>query len=219
MDWTVTEIRRFWGKTERSGDCFVWTGSRSNPDGHVRGSYGVLKFQGKRWKAHRLSYAFYVGDIPKNLWVLHKCDNPPCVRPSHLFLGDALANSRDCVAKGRLNDRSAEHSSAAKFCWADIITIRALYKYTDLTLSDIARKYNVSQPAIRFIVLNKTWVSKHYKPVHRNKRFKLCVDDVIDIRRAVKPNPGSIRAAATKYGVRVGHIRNILSGAVWKLDS
>lgn len=53
-------------------------------------------------KAHRVSYELFVGPIPAGMHVLHHCDNPPCVRPSHLFLGDAKVNAQDRAAKGRM---------------------------------------------------------------------------------------------------------------------
>lgn len=88
---------RFWEKVDKSGDCWVWTACRHR--------YGYGKFIVKKGTnpvgAHRLSYEFEVGPIPENLCVLHKCDNPPCVRPSHLFLGTKSDNARDMFAKGR----------------------------------------------------------------------------------------------------------------------
>jgi hypothetical protein len=81
--------------TERVGECLLWTGPRRS-DG-----YGVFRYRGKRLKAHRVAYAVFNGAIPDGAYVLHRCDTPPCVNPDHLWLGDAAANARDMVAKGR----------------------------------------------------------------------------------------------------------------------
>lgn len=79
--------------------CIEWGGSC---DG---GGYGVVKHEGKKWKAHRLAYTLAFGD-PGELNVLHRCDNPPCVNPAHLFVGTQADNAQDMVRKGRMNPAS-----------------------------------------------------------------------------------------------------------------
>lgn len=97
---------RFWKKVDQNGPthpvlgtpCWVWTASR-----FVRG-YGALKVDdGPKGYAHRISWELHFGPIPDGLWVLHRCDNPPCVNPAHLFLGTHLDNMADMDAKGRRN--------------------------------------------------------------------------------------------------------------------
>lgn len=86
----------FWNKVDKSGECWIWIGSK------VGGTeYGKVGYAGKTWRAHRLSWKFAFGDIPNDLCVLHKCDNPSCVRPDHLFLGTHDDNNKDMVKKGR----------------------------------------------------------------------------------------------------------------------
>ena len=92
---------RFWGKVGKLGnnDCWNWNGS---VDGN---GYGTLfiKVGLSPKKAHRLSWEICNGKILNGLYVCHKCDNPSCVNPSHLFLGTAKENMKDCSLKGRLN--------------------------------------------------------------------------------------------------------------------
>lgn len=76
--------------------CREWSGSRDH-----RGGYGQLYREGRTLKAHRVTYEECIGPIPAGMCVLHKCDNPPCVNPSHLFLGTNEDNVRDRVAKRR----------------------------------------------------------------------------------------------------------------------
>lgn len=98
---------RFWPKVNKSGptiraelgSCWVWTASR---DRSGYGKFGRGRLRG--WtKASRVSWELAHGAIPNGLWVLHRCDNPPCVNPGHLFLGTARDNNRDTAAKGRFD--------------------------------------------------------------------------------------------------------------------
>lgn len=87
---------RFLSKVNKSGPkgCWIWTGCLSV-------GYGLFYNKGQ-WKAHRVSWELHKGKIPHGLWVLHKCDNPPCVNPDHLFLGTQSENMKDAYLKGRL---------------------------------------------------------------------------------------------------------------------
>lgn len=96
MSW----VERFWSKVDRSGDCWEWQASRSTH------GYGFFGRDGKVLYAHRVSYEITNGLIPKGpkrLHVCHHCDNPPCVRPDHLFLGTASDNLNDAYRKGRID--------------------------------------------------------------------------------------------------------------------
>lgn len=75
--------------------CWIWTGLLQ------KSGYGVIKRKQKAVRAHRAAYELYVGPIPTGLHVLHRCDNPPCVNPQHLFLGTHVDNMRDMEKKGR----------------------------------------------------------------------------------------------------------------------
>ncbi len=95
----ATWTERFWAKVEKfvgPNACWVWTGARySNGYGLGRG------LDGRNHTAQRLSWELHNGPIPDGMLVCHRCDNRPCVRPDHLFLGDYLINSHDMMAKGR----------------------------------------------------------------------------------------------------------------------
>lgn len=88
-------ISRFWSKVDKTSGCWVWTASRSG------NGYGQFRLDGHNRPAHRLAWELTHGAIPEGAFVLHECDNPPCVRPDHLFLGDQSLNMADMAGKGR----------------------------------------------------------------------------------------------------------------------
>lgn len=97
-----TAEERFWSHVDRSAglfECWTWTAFR-HPFG-----YGKVKWHGVSRDAHRVAYEIAVGLIPAGLNVCHRCDNPPCCNPAHLFLGTQHENVLDMVAKGRLRGR------------------------------------------------------------------------------------------------------------------
>jgi HNH endonuclease len=85
---------RFWKYVKKENNCWLWTGATAK-------GYGDLQVGDKRQRAHRISWMLHRGKIPKGMFVCHKCDNPPCVNPAHLFLGTNRDNILDCHLKGR----------------------------------------------------------------------------------------------------------------------
>lgn len=85
----------FWPQVKRTDTCWLWMGRRGHRD------YGMYRHHMVSYRAHRWSWMLEHGPIPPGLLVCHKCDNPPCVRPDHLFLGTPLDNIRDMESKGR----------------------------------------------------------------------------------------------------------------------
>ncbi|HEC64706.1 MAG TPA: hypothetical protein ENI23_05400 [bacterium] len=87
---------RFWSKVVPVGDCWEWQGAKGSF------GYGLVKIDQKNFPTHRIAFALANGRAPK-LSVLHSCDNPPCVRPDHLWEGTQTDNMKDALAKGRLH--------------------------------------------------------------------------------------------------------------------
>ncbi len=121
-----TDIERFWSKVEKSNinECWTWQAHRNN------NGYGIFSIKAILLLAHRTSWVIHFGEIPNGLQVCHKCDNPPCVNPNHLFLGTMRINMDDKMAKGRYKKglvyRGEDHK-LAKLKDSDIPTIRSLY--------------------------------------------------------------------------------------------
>ena len=107
---TFPTEKRFIRYVEKTDGCWLWKGS-INAVG-----YGVFGYpgQGVSCSAHRASYELFVGDIPSGMLVCHKCDNPICVRPDHLFVGTQRDNMRDMIAKKRCVPRKLSESQVAQ---------------------------------------------------------------------------------------------------------
>lgn len=116
--------------------------------------YGVVCFHHKRYAAHRVSFELHYGPIPAGLQALHKCDNPPCCNPNHLFLGTDADNVADKVSKGR--QARGVHAPSAKLTEADVIAIRTLGN-SGMQTREIARQYGRSESTIGRIVRGQGW--------------------------------------------------------------
>lgn len=130
-------------------NCKLWTGARSG-DG-----YGTVTIKGKQLAAHRVAWEEANGSIQSGLWVLHRCDNPLCVNPEHLFLGTAKDNTQDCIRKGRRNTRRGSMLPQAKLDEETVRQIRALAGTK--RQSKIAREFGVSDATVSLIVRGKLW--------------------------------------------------------------
>lgn len=136
---------RFWEKVDKTDSCWLWTA------GKVQG-YGMLGV-GKRGnqtikRAHRYSWEIHNGPIPDGLWVLHKCDNPSCVNPDHLFLGTDADNMKDKQHKNR---------AGMKLTPEQVLEIRRDYAPRKNSYRKLASKYGVSLGLIQKIISRKQW--------------------------------------------------------------
>ncbi len=131
-------------------DCWSWAGTKTDGYGMIRSGRG-----GRMVLAHRVSYQLSRGPIPDGICVLHKCDNPPCTNPEHLFLGTRADNNADKAAKGRWRGGCllGEANPAAKLTWGQVAEIRA----SGLSQSSIAKTYGVDQKTISLIKRGITW--------------------------------------------------------------
>lgn len=138
-------------KIESQSGCWEWARWRDK-DGYGR----TTTPDGVTWCAHRLAYTAFVGEIPKRKLVLHRCDNPPCCNPAHLFIGTTTDNNRDTVTKNRHDSKPGERSNFAKLREHQVNEIRQRVLNGE-TQRSLCRKYGVSPGAISMIVNRKRW--------------------------------------------------------------
>lgn len=159
-----TLAERFWEKVDKKGPtpahcpelgpCWVWTAHRTcNGYGRIGrgGKYG--KIDG----AHRVSWEVEYGSVPEGMDVLHACDNPPCVNPSHLFIGTAKDNIDDMLRKGRDRHRHGEAHRDARLTEQQVRDIRANKALCRVSDRELGERYGVSNVAISRIVRRITW--------------------------------------------------------------
>lgn len=142
----------FWSLVDKSeGGCWEWRGIR-----HKKG-YGEICVSGRhhKKKAHRVSWELASGPVPPGIHVLHRCDNPPCVRPDHLFLGTNHANVLDAAEKGRRCH--GEATWTAKLDAGRVREIRRGYLSGALNTVEIARLYGISTRQASAIVRRESW--------------------------------------------------------------
>jgi hypothetical protein len=157
-------LARFWSKVDRTGECWTWTAG-CTPNGYGKFSPTPKVAIG----AHRWIYEQLRGPIPDGLFVCHRCDNRPCVRPDHLFLGTNSDNLLDASAKGRAaagdrhgNRLHPERVHRGEQCWNTPFTadqIRAIRRRRagGEKPGKLAAEFGVSYQTIRNIIVGKTW--------------------------------------------------------------
>jgi hypothetical protein len=140
---------RFWAKVDRTGDCWVWLAGKG------RGGYGRLSRAGLSPQyrlAHRHSWELAYGPIPDGLHVCHRCDNPPCVNPAHLFLGTDKDNLDDMRSKGR-GTQPPVHAGLAQWLAtvpdADVRAARESYAAGAENSREIGERLGVKESTVR----------------------------------------------------------------------
>lgn len=160
-------VPAFWARVRRAGpdDCWEWTGYRRRPMPSQL-PYGELGFEGRVQHAHRVAYLLEVGPIPDDAMVLHRCDNPPCCNPAHLYLGDQARNMAD------MKDRKRRQKVADEVRER----VRSMYR-SGMFQKDIAAAVGISQSTVSYIArgMSNCYDDAPDKPkFHRFRRPEGC---------------------------------------------
>lgn len=216
--WKALATERFWSQVDRSGGpeaCWPWTGARSSS------GYGQFGINGGQVGSHCQSYTLTYGPIPDGLWVLHRCDNPPCCNPAHLFLGTPKDNTQDALSKGRITSGDAhwtrrhperlprgERHPQSKLSDSQRGEVITLWDTGEYSVQDLASRFGVHRDTIRNLCIPKS---------ERGPRCKLTKEQVQEIREG---GAAGERGAtlAKRYHVSPSTISMILSGQRWGPD-
>lgn len=146
--------RRFWKYVKKSPGCWEWTGAKSE-------GYGAFGINYEMYRAHRVSYEIRFGKLVNDLVVCHKCDNPACVRPGHLFLGTHQDNILDCINKGRRDTPSGERHHFSTFSSDEVLLMRDL-RHHGVPVPILSGFFDAPSSTIRKVLLGISW--KHLLP-------------------------------------------------------
>ncbi len=150
----------------KEGDHWIWSGAKDK-DG-----YGNLYYHGSHMLAHRLSYILHYNIDPNELYVLHKCNNPRCVNPNHLFLGTQKDNMKHMFESGRSKPNKGENNGRSVVTWPVVRQIREEYIKYRIPYVELAKKYGISKSEISYIVRNEHWTDDSYNTPHKKATSK-----------------------------------------------
>jgi hypothetical protein len=209
---TLPIAPRFWPLINKTENCWLWLGPTEEPHpGYIRGAPSIGKD-----RPHRVSWKLHFGDIPKDLEVCHKCDNPLCVRPDHLFLGTHLENMQDAQNKNRLvGNKGQLFGELHPLSKLTIESVRSIRTRPYEQYSVLANEFNVSIATISDIQKGRTWNEpKHNLPAAPQLGIRRKINSVIaDIIRESKK--AGIELAA-EYGISTTLVSQIKNNQAWK---
>jgi len=163
------DLNRFWSRVDIRGpdECWNWMVLERSVDcphcGHSFSpkrkyfNQGYVRIAGQRLLSSRVAWTIAHGPIPANLFVCHRCDNPVCCNPRHLFLGTNLDNVRDRDRKGRQITPCGEQNGFAKLTARQVHTIRAECASGQANQKTLANRYGVSKATICHVVTRRSW--------------------------------------------------------------
>lgn len=191
--WFLDRVKRH----PRTG-CWEWQ------RGTNRKGYGSVRFGGRSFPtylAHRVSYVLFCGDLADGVFVCHACDNPLCVNPVHLFVGDQQANMDDMRRKGRWGGPVGERSQFAKLTAADVVVIRQRYGNGESPIA-IGRDYGITYNAVFLVATGRKW--KHVPGACPSRGyaqpFKLTAEHVA-LAKQLRADGLTYRQIGERFGV------------------
>lgn len=163
-EWFWQQVEPKWTdawKTGLSEPCWEWQHTKAT-DG-----YGAVSYEGRQRKAHRVAWVLATGEIiPKGMYLCHRCDNPPCVNPEHLYVGTNQQNQRDAVERGQHNPQRGEAHGMARLTLEQVQEMRRLFA-DGLNQRELADRFGTTLANVHLIVRGKKWKSDPLLPTPR----------------------------------------------------
>jgi len=215
----------YWNNVEKHdfSRCWVWKRCKNKK------GYGLLQYDGpdgmeRHQKSHRMAWRLSFGPIKKGLHICHKCDNPSCCNPSHLFMGTNHENVLDKMEKGRM--QRGENTSRAKLNPTKVREIRTKYKANEfLSMETLGKEYGVTPGSIYNVIAYISWshidpegiTDVPHKPIvgERTGKSKLTGEKVRQIRE-LHDNGIPQNDLAVRFKVIRQTIANVISRKTWK---
>lgn len=147
--WSVERLQPRLAMPDGPDGCHLWTGA-------LRNGYGKISWNGRTLSTHRLTWELVFGPIPDGMNVLHRCDNPACCNPRHLFLGNHADNMRDREAKDRHNAPIGSRHGRATLTDDQVREIRRLWSH-GVPQTEIAKRLGTNPQRVYSIVHRRTW--------------------------------------------------------------
>lgn len=219
------DAERFWSHVDirTANECWPWTAGVND----ARDGYGRFWIKRIEYRTNRMAYWLHYGVDPGKDDACHKCDNPPCCNPAHLFKGTRAINLADMKAKGRAS--KGEHRGAAKLTDNKVAEIRRQYYVDGLTQSAIAKQFDVSPSNVEHIVNFKVWKHVHCNhPIdqlppsrfrkargEKNHMTKLTQPIVLTIRSLYATGLYSHLKIAGRLGISEATVQRVVKRTTW----
>ena len=147
---SVNTHERFWSKVDKTVSCWNWSAC-TDKDG-----YGIFWLNDGNSRAHRVSMMLEGCDIPSGMMVCHTCDNPSCVNPDHLYIGDSQTNVDDMIERGRVASQRGEMNGHSKLTESIVREIRDRV-FAGETQRAVAKSLNIDHKHVNMVILRKCW--------------------------------------------------------------
>lgn len=200
--------------------CWNWTRGK-------RKGYGAINYMGRVWAAHRVAYELTKGAVPPGLSVCHRCDNPACINPEHLFVGSHGQNMQDMVTKGRDSHppMPGERNPNAQLTAAAVIALLRDY-VAGVPRKTLSARYGLRESSLSSYTDGEAWAHLHgthgcptLEELHAAKRrtpgARVTADQAKEIRQRLANGETGI-ALAAEYGLHKATISDIKCGKIWK---
>lgn len=194
-------VDRFFPRVNKGLDCWTWKGAVNDY------GYGIVYHEKKQYRAHRISWLIHHGEDPGKSFVCHKCDNPICVNPDHLFLGFAKDNIQDMISKGRYVGNCNTLSEE------EIIDVIDLYEKGN-SIREVSRLVGRGRNYIGRIISSRCSLRPYVGKEHRSTKLSEC--QVLEIRKRYSLKKEQIKTLAIEFCVDPSTINSIVKGITWK---